>query len=628
MRASLAVILLVAVSSASSSAATRRYTVFAGPRPSGRATVSVHGNVRDVDVDASDRGVPTRLHQHFVLDRDGLPSSLRVSGSDRGAPVDERFTRGERGGMYWSRAGTPEDQAILARALVRAGGSLPLLPSGAATLTKGEPIVVRAGKRQKRVTPYELGGIDFAPLTVWLDDDGELFCGDTMIATGWETATDALMDAETRRQAARLKSQAETLARVPGHPVAFEHVRLFDADKRALVDDVTVLVDGERIKSVGSHGSRMLLPADAEHIDARGRVMLPGLWDLHVHISRDDGLLILAAGVTSVRNMAGGSTPRFADGDAIGPRELFTAVLDGRGPNASPTPLLVDDAASVKKIINAVAAGGYAQAKVYNSFPPSLVKTFVDEAHEHGLRASGHVPDGMKALDLVRAGVDEVQHAYMVLLQFCVEPKSPTPLTRFQAFAQQAGKIDLASPAVKELVNEFVKYHVDVDVTLVSGEYELMNEAGKAPPSYAAVFARLPPAAARRLESASLVAAPESFAATLKLARMLHDAGVPLALGTDERLQGFATERELELWVQAGIPARDTLYAATLGNARIMKRDRDLGSIAPGKLADLVLVDGDPLADISAVRRPTLVMKGGRIYDPKALWRAAGIASW
>jgi imidazolonepropionase-like amidohydrolase len=101
---------------------------------------------------------------------------------------------------------------------------------------------------------------------------------------------------------------------------------------------------------------------------------------------------------------------------------------------------------------------------------------------------------------------------------------------------------------------------------------------------------------------------------------------VPLAVGTDEQLYGFSLERELELYVQAGIPAADTLAAATLGAARIMKRDRDLGSVEPGKLADLVVIDGDPLADIRAVRRPSLVCKGGSLYDPVALWRTLGIA--
>jgi imidazolonepropionase-like amidohydrolase len=145
---------------------------------------------------------------------------------------------------------------------------------------------------------------------------------------------------------------------------------------------------------------------------------------------------------------------------------------------------------------------------------------------------------------------------------------------------------------------------------------------------YAAIAKRLPAQTERQFEVGGLAPSPAAFAATLKLARVLHDAAVPLAFGTDELLLGFAAERELELYVKAGIPPGDALYDATLGAARIMRRDKELGSIAPGKIADLVLVDGDPLASISAVRRPTLVCKNGNLYDPIALWRALGIAPY
>jgi imidazolonepropionase-like amidohydrolase len=116
-----------------------------------------------------------------------------------------------------------------------------------------------------------------------------------------------------------------------------------------------------------------------------------------------------------------------------------------------------------------------------------------------------------------------------------------------------------------------------------------------------------------------------SFAATLKLARALHDAGVAIAVGTDEQLYGFSLHRELELLVQAGIAPAEALQMATLGNARIMKRAGELGSIAPGKLADFALVDGDPTRRISDVRNTVLVGKGGVLFDPRAIDRAIGI---
>jgi imidazolonepropionase-like amidohydrolase len=612
----------------------RRFTVFVGPRPGGHAEVVARGDVREIDFERSDRSLVDKVHERIVLDGDGTARELHVTGQSPAGKVDEHFVRkpGQKG-IYVSQSGTPEEYAILARALMRAGGSLPLLPSGTATLVRGAPLTVVVGERRLRVTPHEIGGIDLQPFTVWLDDDGELFGAGGMILRGWEPTTAALDAAETKREDERQLQLATRLTRPPGHPLAFEHARLFDPVTRRLVPGTTVVVDGERIVRVGRDGS-VAIPGDAEHIDARNRVMLPGLWDLHAHIERRDGILLIAAGVTSVRNMGAAhlvATSRQFDNDqAIGPRELFVGVIDGHGPNASPTPRLVDDEAGVKKTIGELAASGFAQAKVYNSFKAALVPAFVREAHARGLRASGHVPDGMKALDLVRAGVDELQHAYMVLLQFVREPPLAelTPISRFKAFAEQAGGIDFDSPAVRDFVKELGARHVDVDLTLVSGEQQLTARAGEPSPVYAAVASRLPAQAERQLESGPLVASPATFAATLKLARVLHDAGVPLAFGTDEILYGFSADRELELYVRAGIPAADALYAATLGAARIMRRDRELGSIEPGKLADLLLVDGDPLANISAVRRPTLVCKGGRLFDPIALWRAVGIAPY
>jgi imidazolonepropionase-like amidohydrolase len=104
----------------------------------------------------------------------------------------------------------------------------------------------------------------------------------------------------------------------------------------------------------------------------------------------------------------------------------------------------------------------------------------------------------------------------------------------------------------------------------------------------------------------------------------MHEAGVPVLPGSD-MMPGIAVHRELELYVQAGIPAPEVLTLATLGAARVMGMDDELGSIEPGKLADLILVDGDPTTDISDIRRVVMVIKDGRVYDPAAIYRAVGV---
>ena len=149
--------------------------------------------------------------------------------------------------------------------------------------------------------------------------------------------------------------------------------------------------------------------------------------------------------------------------------------------------------------------------------------------------------------------------------------------------------------------------------------------------SLAPVADRLPYQVRRQLFGGSLPIAPEmekryrdSFRACLALIRLLHDQGIPIVAGTDS-VAGFTLQHELENYVQAGIPAPEVLRIATLGAARVMKLDRDLGTVAPGKLADLILVDGDPTRNISDIRRVTLVVKDGVIYDPAKLYQQIGV---
>ena len=116
----------------------------------------------------------------------------------------------------------------------------------------------------------------------------------------------------------------------------------------------------------------------------------------------------------------------------------------------------------------------------------------------------------------------------------------------------------------------------------------------------------------------------DSFRAMQILVRTLHDSGVTIVVGTDA-MAGFTLHRELELYVDAGIPAMDALRIATLGAARVMKRDGELGTLAPGKLADMILVDGDPTNDISDIRRVVLTVKDGAVFDPAKLYAAIGV---
>jgi imidazolonepropionase-like amidohydrolase len=171
-----------------------------------------------------------------------------------------------------------------------------------------------------------------------------------------------------------------------------------------------------------------------------------------------------------------------------------------------------------------------------------------------------------------------------------------------------------------------------VEATLACSEALLTTAPGEAAATNAAIAQRLPTRALRALRTGPFPGAASehparvrTFEAMLTLVRRLHAAGVPLAIGTDQALWGPSLHRELELHVRAGIPAAEVLSLATLGAARLMKRDRELGSVHPGKAADLVLVDGDPTTRIEDIRRVVTVVKAGIVYDPQALSTAVGL---
>ena len=177
-----------------------------------------------------------------------------------------------------------------------------------------------------------------------------------------------------------------------------------------------------------------------------------------------------------------------------------------------------------------------------------------------------------------------------------------------------------------------VDHKTVVDPTLNAFEDMFIGQKGLPSPGYVAVIDRLPAQMRRGFYGGGLPVPPgkearyrASWAAMLRMVRVLHDAGVRLVAGTDS-LAGFGLLRELELWQAAGIPAPDILRAATLEAARVLKHDRDVGTVAAGKLADLVLVDGDPLADVSVMRRSVAVVKDGVVVDRGAVFDALGIA--
>lgn len=637
-----------------------RYTVLLTGKSAGLQTSNLRPDgTREFTFEYGDRGRGPKLTTTIKLDANGLPVSLNTTGNDYlRAPVAEVFTfesgvarwkntaeSGEKklgaNAFYSSMNGAPEEFALLAQALLKSRDKrLPLLPDGEASIERTGELTLKDGGRERRVVSYEISGLGFTPSTVWLDEDNSFFASVSswlsVIREGWESSQPALLKKQDELEAVRTTKLARTLARKPSKLLAFTNANLFDAETGKTIPNSTVVVEGNRIKAVGRAG-KVFVPKDAEVVDARGRLLMPGLWDMHVHISANDGLMHVAAGVTSVRDMANDTDTLLAlkakidAGDEIGPRILMAGIMDGRGPYAGPTKVLVDTEEEARAAVETYARLGYSQVKIYSSIKPELVPVIIALAHEKGLRVSGHVPAYMTAEQFVRAGADEFQHINFFVLNFLDDVKDTRTPVRFTSVADRAATINLSDPRVRALVQLLKERKTVVDPTVNVFEAMFTDRPGQMPARYATLAERLPPQVRRYLLGGGLPVPEgkderyrESEKALLRMIKMLHDAGVQIVAGTDAT-PGFALHRELELYAEAGIPAGDVLRIATLGAARVMKRDAELGSIAPGKLADIILIDGDPTRRIADLNRVSLVVKDGNVYDTAALYKAIGV---
>lgn len=657
----LAAAFLFACSALAQDASQARYAILIMEKPAGMqtSTAAADGS-RNLAYEFNDRGRGPKLTARVRLDAAGVPASLDIDGVDYyKAPIDERFTsangvarwkNGAEAGeqqvaapaFYLSTQGFPEELGWLAKALLQAPGQrMALLPAGEASIKRAEDLNIGEGAKKRHVTAYQIEGLGFAPATVWLDDDQKFFAAvDRFFSTvveGWEASVPKLLEKQEALASKRSVELARTLTRKPLNAVALTNANLFDAATGKSVPGSTVVIEGNRIRAVGKDGV-VSIPSQAQRIDVGGKALLPGLWDMHVHVAPNDGLLQLAAGVTSVRDLANDNDAllrmkrAFDNGTEIGPRITMRGFMDGRGPYTGPTKVFVDTEAEARAAIDNYAKLGYDGIKVYSSIKPELVPTIVKLAHAKGLRVSGHVPAFMTAQQFVEAGADEIQHINFVFLNFFFdEVKDTRTPQRFIAVAERAATLDLSSERVRSFVRLLKDHNTVVDPTLTVFEGLFTDRPGKMSASYAAIADRLPPQVRRGFLAGGLEVPEgkdaryrESQRATLRMTKLLYDSGITIVAGTDG-LPGFTLHRELELYAQAGIPPAEVLRIATLGAARVAHRDQELGSIAPGKLADMVLVEGDPATRISDIRHPTLVIKDGAFYEPAALYKALGI---
>jgi imidazolonepropionase-like amidohydrolase len=641
--------------------AQREDQILLGENLAGSQTVAERpGGTTRGEFSFNDRGRGDHIVATWKLDAVGVPTEYQGGGNDyMKAPVSETFrltggkaswrNRSEHGdqavsdaAFYVPNNAPPEFLGVLARALLKAPGHhLALLPAGEATLETVGPLTADAAGGEAGLTQYRISGLDFSPTPLWLDREGHTAAFVTEFFEVLPQATRPLLPKLAAAQAQAVDAWSARLAReqthVPAGDLVIRNARLFDPRDLSVTPATSVWIHAEHIVRVAADAD-VALPAGAEVIEAAGRFLMPGLWDNHQHFGDNIGSLDLANGVTSARDMANNTdeflkrVARFDAGTELGPRVWKAGIIDGTGPFAGATKMRVDSAAEALKDVDWYADHGYGQIKIYSSVPPALVPVIADAAHARGLRVSGHVPAFMTAQQFVGAGADEIQHLNFIVLNFLFDQVQETRnMNRFTAVAAHARELSPDKPQVREFIAYLVRHHTVLDPTVNVFEALFCGDPAAVTPGLEEIVPRLPPQV-RRGQLSGALAVPkgeeaayrEALPAMLRLLKALHEAGVTIIPGTDS-LPGYGLHHELELYVRAGIPAAEVLRMATLTSAQVIGADGERGVIAPGKLADLILVNGDPSAHIADIHKVEVVVKGGKVYDPARIERSLGI---
>lgn len=615
---------------------------------------------REASFEFNDRGRGPKLQERSQVDGQGLLVSVEITGhAYMGAPVNERFHadgsnvtwsstlengQAEAGAYYWPSEGTPEQIALLARALLQSeSGSLPLLPAGEASISKVAEHAIN-GDSSRNAVLYAITGLGFTPEYIWLDSSRELLAltyGWMGLAPGGQAGIlPELQLVQDQAEAERSKNLAAELAMPLPDKWILRNVNLVNVATGSTEPGRMVAVEDGQISGIwlDSDVVAEFELKGFENIDGEGGYLIPGLWDMHTHLSLDDGILQIAAGVTTVRDL-GNDEQRltefraaFDSGAAIGPHAYRAGFIDRKSPFSAPTGKLANTLDDALAMVEQYAAEDYPQIKIYSSIEPAWVAPIAKAIHAHDMRLSGHIPSGMTAEQAVNDGFDEIQHINMLFLNFLAGPEDDTRTpVRFRLVAEKGGDLDLESEAVRDFIELLASRGIEVDPTVSIFDSMFRHRSGEIDPSYATVADHLPVAVRRSMlagemdindENAARYAA--SAQALLDMILRLYQAGVPLVAGTDA-LAGFTLHRELELYQQAGIPSAAVLRIATLESAKLVGAEASAGSIDIGKSADMVLLRDDPLQNISAVRHPLMVIKQKHRYDPNALYQAMGV---
>jgi imidazolonepropionase-like amidohydrolase len=479
---------------------------------------------------------------------------------------------------------------------------------------------------------YTVANLMFGREILWMNAHGDLAAAMTFagglpmeaVRSEYESALPQLYRSGVAQEMGDLASIARRVPPLRNGAYAIAGATLIDATGAPPVEDSVVLVRDERIAAAGPRGS-VVIPRGMPVVDGKGRTLLPGLWEMHIHYSGVEfGPALLAAGITTARDCGGefdylvAQRDAIEKGDAPSPRLLLAGLVDAGGLKAFGH-VTAETPEEGRAVVNRYHDAGFQQIKLYTYLAPEVIQAITAEAHRLGMTVTGHVPQALNAFEGVEAGMDQINHLNYV--SNMMRPPSDSK------GAGRGAKIDVESETAQNAIRFFKEHHTVVDPTAgwgeMAGHSKQVDVASFEPGILKSPFVL---DAKFRGMGGNTTADQmhERTAQSLAVIGALHRAGVTIIPGSDTGLVGYGLHREIELYVEAGMTPMEAIQSATVVSARAMGLERETGTIEVGKRADLILVDGNPLENIHDLRKVSWVIVNGRMYNPADLWLSVG----
>jgi imidazolonepropionase-like amidohydrolase len=536
---------------------------------------------------------------------------VHADGTDERVPLPDRFFTVDGYApfaaqmllvRYWKTHGEPH---VLQ--------TVPGLPVNDVVIERRGREAIRSGAATLTLDRYAIDGVVWGREALWLDADGAMVAAVTRagglsfeaVREDLEPMLGMFVERSIRDRMTDLQTITAAVPPVRTGTYALVGATLIDGTSKAPVPDSAIVVRDGRIADVGPRPS-VSIPAEAPVADIRGKTIVPGLWDMHTHLTQIEWAPVyLAAGVTTVRDMGNefefitALRDAIASRRALGPRVLAAGLVDGGGPNAFGV-VYAATPEEAKAVVAKYHDAGFLQIKIYSLVTRPIVEAICAEAHRLGMTVTGHVPNGMTITAAAAAGMDQVAHL---------------------AIRGEAG-----SDEVNQTI-AFLKARGTVIDPTQSWNELLGHAAGSPVSAFQPGISKIPPPIERIFSNAGVIGIDAATARSrlergLRIVKALHDAGVPIVAGTDEGVPGHSVYREIELYVEAGFTPLEALQAATIVPAKAMKLDLEVGTVERGKRADLAVLDANPLEDIHNIRTVRWTISDGRMYDSAALWKS------